>query len=141
MTDILQYTPVLILIIFVVFIIIVQIILRNRKKKGTDTPESLMKFFHKPVDYMNVIPPFNIIFKFHTNDGNQIIYKEISNSRNCYFKIERYKFILECYDLDNKQTFYQEDTEHIVGWINDVEFIHKFHTLYVIGLNKGKITF
>jgi hypothetical protein len=130
----------------IVFVIIGVIILAFilgvilKKKKGSDTPETLKNYFSKLVDFMQSLPPLNEIFKEYSNDGNQIVYKEITKSRNCYLRFERYKIILDCYNEEGKQIFYEEEGG-IYGGMQDKDFIRKVHDLYVIRLHNGKITF
>ena len=78
MTDILSYTPVfIIIVIFLIFIIAIIF----RKKKGDDTPESLQEYFSNFVELMEIVPPFSMIFKKISNDGSQIVYKEVTSKQ------------------------------------------------------------
>ncbi len=127
MTDILQYTPIFIGVVIVVFFIYA---IATRKKKGDDTPESLADYYSTSVEFMEIVPPFSLIFKKVSNDGTQIIFKELTQSRNCFIKFERNKIILECFDLSNNKTFYGEEGGHYVD-IPEDKFYEKFHNLYV----------
>ena len=132
--------PLPFIIIIGVILLVFVIAFAFKKKKGSDTPESLERYFSMLVGTMNTMPPFNIIFKKHSNDGNQIIYKEITNSRDCYFRFERYKIILDCYSKTGEQVFYAEHTEKVFGGMKESDFITIVHNLYVNKLHKGKVT-
>jgi hypothetical protein len=126
-----------IIIILGVFFVLIIILTIFIKKKGSDTPESLIQYFSPQVKILELVPPFSVIFKFHSNDGNQIIFIEKTNSRKCFLKIERYKLILEVLDKDDNQTFYTEDSEGIFGGMEERHFVGKIHNLYVNQLHKA----
>lgn len=123
--------------VIVGIIIIVLLIRKFQKKKGSDTPESLKEYFSVHVKFMQLLPPLDIIFKEYSNDGNQIVYKEITKTRNCFLRFERYKLILNCLNEKGEETFYAE--KHAYGGMPDTDFIERLHDLYVNQLNKGKI--
>jgi len=118
------------IISFVVLIVLVAV-LSPKSKKGDDTPMFLAVYFSPFIELLSAFP-FNQIFEMYSNDGNEIIYKEKTKSRNVFLSVERYKVKLLQKDDSGNIIFSTVIDENVGIGITAPQLINLIHDLYVL---------